>query len=493
MARTRDFNPRFFENPSFYINLNAVLFTAAGDLGYPEPDPEAGMREMAPFEVYFSGRVVSALMGLLAIAFTYAIGRRLFGSTVGLLAALIGTMSIANVQHAHYATTNVTAGAMLCGAVWASVRVLYIQPSPRDYMLAGLLVGLAGSTKYNVGLVGVIYVLCGAVVLWRTWHENPARRHAATVGYMAGYVAVAAGFFIGTPYALLEPQMFWDDFQYITSEYLGGQGYPETNAALPLHGLYMMLFGVGPVAAVLTLQGIWLALRDRRIPTRIGSATLLVFLILYAVIVLRGRRLGDHLVMPIVNLVALFAAVGMLHVLRWGHRLAPQQKARTVYLTGLGLVIVVPLGYSIYFTHSLTQPDTREQAQAWIYAHIPAGTHIHLAGPYNVPLDAADYQTSQTFRHDYRPLKIISAAQGAIVLVVSDNTAFLYASADKWIPADFAEKQIAYEAALVEGLQEIARFERPRWWGDDTIVTTASYYHNPEIVIYCLVPDCLDE
>jgi len=39
--------------------------------------------------------------------------------------------------------------------------------------------------------------------------------------------------------------------------------------------------------------------------------------------------------------------------------------------------------------------------QRWLYDHVPRGAHIHLTGPYNVPLDAADYVTTQSYGGEY--------------------------------------------------------------------------------------------
>jgi hypothetical protein len=152
--------------------------------------------------------------------------------------------------------------------------------------------------------------------------------------------------------------------------------------------------------------------------------------------------------------------------------------------------MVIPLAYSLYFEHMLTRPDTRQLAQAWIYSHIPAGAHVHLTGPYNVPLDAADYLTSQTFGGDQRPLSSVEAARGATVLVVSDAIRFLLNTSNYWLPADYAAQQNAFESQLTHGLYEVARFEHPRWPGDDTMITTASYFHNPTIAIYCATMSC---
>src|SRR5258706_2927759 len=110
MVAMRRPNPDFFEQPSLFIYLNAALDLISGDTAAYRVDPKIGARQVAPFTVYVMGRVLSALFGVLGVAFTYAAGRWLFGVKAGLLGALLLAVSFADVRHGHYGTTNVPAG-----------------------------------------------------------------------------------------------------------------------------------------------------------------------------------------------------------------------------------------------------------------------------------------------------------------------------------------------------------------------------------------------
>ncbi len=477
MVARRDLNPHFFENPSFYIDLNVLLHLLSGDTAqYPPLDPKIDLRQAAPFTVYPMARLLSALAGMLGVAFIYGTARLIADKPTARMAALLLAVAFADVQHAHYATTNVLAGALLCGSLWASVRLLRMSPRRRDYLLAGAFVGLAGSTKYNVGLGIILFVVCAAFAYRR---DRDTLRNA-----VLGLLAVGVGFWIGTPYALFAPRVFLHDFQYITSQYVGGQGYPETSEAFPLYLVYWAVFGVGLVAAAFTVPGIWAFWSARRPRTRQAGASIAAFLVVYAFVVLRGRRLGDHLIAPILGIMSILAAAGFVWLCR-------RVRLRPILAAGGALMfIAMPLAYSVYFDRMLTLPDTRQLAQAWIYAHVPRGAHVHLTGPYNVPLDSADYISSQTFSGDYRPLNDIKEARGASVLVVSDAIAFLFNNADRVIPGPYANQQNEYERQVTTGWKLVARFDRPRWPGDDNIITTANYFHNPTISIYCLDPGC---
>ncbi|MBN1287951.1 MAG: hypothetical protein JXB47_21310 [Anaerolineae bacterium] len=547
MVATGDWNPHFFENPSLYVNLNALLHLLSGAASGHPVDPQYPEREYAPFPPYFMARVVSALMSVLLAAFTFALARLAFGVRAAELAALLAAVSFSVVQHGHYAATNVTAAAAATGALWLSLRVLRVSsriqtntstpgsntfrsssppipgPFPHKggkgararsesplapcgrgdlgvrgrklplnqkvlgarsegvwvYIAAGLMVGLTGSAKYNAGIVGGVYVLAGLVNVYRCGR-------AAWRPFIWGLVAVGAGFLVGTPFAVLDPRKFWQDLRYITSQYQAGQGYPESDYGLLFHLAHIAWYGMGLVAAALSVSGMGAALRRRRPLERnspaLDAALLLVFLIAYGWIVLAARRLGDHLTLPVIGVLAAFAGAGAAWVLE-------QLQGRALAAGFVALFVAMPLAYSVQFDALVSQPDTRQRAQAWVWAHVRPGVQVHLVGPYNVPLDPARYPTTQDFGHAYQPPDAVREA-GASVVIVSDAVTFLYDGSEPFIPSELPalarDRLATYDRAMVD----VARFERPRWFGDAWPLSTASYFHNPTLIVYCFPNLC---
>ncbi len=469
MAATGDWNPHFFENPSLYININMLMHLLSGAAsGHPVP-ADHYPRAYAPFPPYLMARAVSALAGVLMAAFTFALGRLAFGVRAGELAALLAAVSFVVVQHSHYATTNVTAAALATGALWLSLRII----KSSNLRAAGLMVGLAGSAKYNAGVVGSVYVVAGLLDAWR-------RRAWKPLAW--GLVAVGVGFLVGTPFAVLDPRTFWRDFRYITSQYVAGQGYPETPYGLVFHLAHIAWYGIGPVAAVL---GVWAVARStarfaanfswQHNRTRLYTALILLYLAAYSVIVLKANRLGDHLTVPVVGAAAALAGAGAAQ--------AMQKLEHPLLKAGLTAAFVaVPLAYSVHFGAMLARPDTRETALAWIHAHVEPGTPVYLVTSYNVPLDPAIYPAEQYFGLEYQPPE---ARGDAPVVVVSDAIRFLFDGSEPFIPSEwpaYAREQLArYDAELTQA----ARFERPRWFGDAWPLSTAAYFHNPTITVYC--------
>jgi hypothetical protein len=295
---------------------------------------------------------------------------------------------------------------------------------------------------------------------------------------------------VGTPYALLDWHTFWNDARYIMREYIGGQGYPESGHGLLFHWAHIAWFGIGPVAALLCLLGIGHTLTNarggRRQPQLLQTLLLLFFLTAYSLLVLRARRLGDHLTLPVISPLAAFAGAGAASTLNW---LRTRDAHPLIARLLMGATVAIPVAYSFHYNTFRSRLDTRELAQQWITTTIHNSEHIHLVGPYNVPLDPMYYTTTQDFGHRYQTTAQIRE-NGAGVVVVSDAVSFLYNSAEPYIPSTLPAYVRDELDSYAQTLQEIARFERPRWLGDNWPLNTASYFHNPALTVYCFPEVC---
>jgi hypothetical protein len=61
--------------------------------------------------------------------------------------------------------------------------------------------------------------------------------------------------------------------------------------------------------------------------------------------------------------------------------------------------------------------------------------------------------------------------------------------AHEWMSPDFIAKVDNYYAGYDREATEIARIDRPQWTGYDWFMHTASYWHDPTLILYCLTPE----
>lgn len=483
-------NPKFYHNPSLLIYANYVTFALTGAQQGIDPalrKPLNG-RQYAPFHLYVIGRAYSALGGMLAVAGAYALVRQIGGRFAALIAGLLVTVSLPMVQHAHYTTTSSIAAGFTAVSAWAAFA--WLKDSGRRWpllALAGFCAGLAAGSRYNAAAVGIVVFLVGLIGLYR----RRTRRTLAVVLVSAALMPVT--FTLTTPAVIFDTAFFLEEFRYITGQYLAGVDvqFPMSPwAGLWFELRYLALFGLGAPAALLIPLGVYAAWAERsslrdllwRDSALLWTLVLLVYLGAYSYVNLRTVRpnLSDQMLLPVLPQFVVLVGLGAA----WLYRQVSLPRLATG--TALALAVVsVPLTLTLPFVRQLTQPDTRDIMLAWIYAHVPRQTAFHLNGPYNVPLDPADYPWTQTYGGQLIAVDELLAA-GADYMILSDAWYHDVLRSTAMTPPDYARDLRAYLESLDAAFPRVAWVERSAWAGYDWMTHTPSYWHNPGLTLYCL-------
>ena len=199
-------NPHWFPLGSILIYA-LVLIRSVAEL----------FTDWGALDLRFAGRTLAALADTASVALMFAIGRRMYGTWTGLLAAFLTTFAVIHIQHAHlYRPEPFTVLTSLL-ALWGMLRFMDTK-RVRDAALLGLFVGLAMAPKVSVAPILAPLAL---VFLW-TWKDRSGGRWAdltvwsgvrfAPVVVLAGLLVLAA-FFITTPYAFLDFGTFLADIR----------------------------------------------------------------------------------------------------------------------------------------------------------------------------------------------------------------------------------------------------------------------------------------
>ncbi len=369
-------NPHYFANPPAFTYLLHVLFAVA----YGGARGVARAYALHPTEVYTLARVAAAVLGTLALWLLYATGARLFSRAVGLLAAAIEAVAFLPVFYAHLALNDVPTLAPLSLSLLGSAGVLR-KGRTRDYLLAGVGLGLACASKYTAGIV--LLPLLGAVAV--RWLDGPAgERRGLLTGLLLAAALALLAFLIANPYALLDYHSFHRELVHqstLSAEAQGKLGAPKQGGLA--YYLWSLTWGLGWVPALAALGGaiaIWLA--TPRAPLRAAGWVLVPAPLLFiAFMGLQGRYFGRWLmpILPILCLLAAFFAVWALGALtrmiaRGG---APPRWAMPALAVLLVAALLAQgLFYSVHVDRVLSRADTRTLTRAWMLAHIPARTPI---------------------------------------------------------------------------------------------------------------------
>ncbi|MGQ9683910.1 MAG: DUF2298 domain-containing protein [Anaerolineae bacterium] len=123
------------------------------------------------WRIHLVGRVVSAGYDLVVVLLVFLIGRRLYGRWVGLLAALLMSCTVLNIQHSHFYVVEPYITLMATLAMYYSVRVVQ-EGRWQNWALLGVSFGLAMAGKISMAFFAIVI---GGVCLLRALQQVPVR------------------------------------------------------------------------------------------------------------------------------------------------------------------------------------------------------------------------------------------------------------------------------------------------------------------------------
>jgi hypothetical protein len=360
-------NPKYFANPpafTYVLHLVFALWFGGG----------GGVRRafaLHPADVYTLARVVVALLGTGALWLLYATGARLFGRAVGLLAAAIEAVAFLPVFYAHLALNDVPTLAPLTLSLLGTAGVAS-KGRMRDYLLAGVGLGVACASKYTAGIVLLpLLAAAGAHYL----DADAAARRRVLAGLLAAGAIALAGFLVANPYAVLDYHAFHAELVHqstLSAESQGKLGAPKQGGLL--YYLWSLTWGLGWAPALAALGGSLVVWRSNR---RLGVMLVPAALLFLVFMGLQGRYFGRWL-LPIFPLVCLLAAFFVVRLIVWATSLRRLPAAGRVAVAGALVAVLLAQGL-IYSVHSglvLSRSDTRTLTREWMLANIPAGSKI---------------------------------------------------------------------------------------------------------------------
>jgi 4-amino-4-deoxy-L-arabinose transferase-like glycosyltransferase len=385
MVATGDLDPHFFNYPSLYMYLQALVSPDGPILGWLIPGDVAevpvpitmGVSHAPSLPTLLLHRGLTVAFGVGVVLAVWLIGRRAFGGAVGpAVAAALVALSPNLIEHSQFVTPDMLAVLMSSLAVLATLKVLQTG-STRAYLAAGLLVGLSASSKYNAALVALVVVVAFLVNLRRR-PVGPAVGRLVLAGVAAGI-----GFLLTTPYAVLDRETFLTDLnferQHYATGHLGMEGDTPRFYARLLVGeetVIALLAVLGGVAVLTALRRQWRVV-----------AVLLAFPLVYAAFVASMVVRNDRTIIVVLPLMAVFAGHGVQWALEQSRaRLRPPLARPLVAAAGAALAVVVAFGVPSAVDTGAVH-DARAAASQWVADHVPAGSVIAVEsyGPWIDP------------------------------------------------------------------------------------------------------------
>jgi Dolichyl-phosphate-mannose-protein mannosyltransferase len=380
-------NPHYFANPPAFTYLLHFLFA----IGYGGGSGVRHAFALHPEELYTFARATAAVLGTGAVWLLYATGARLFGRGVGLLAAAIEAVAFLPVFYAHLALNDAPTLAPLTLSLLGTAGVL-AYARRRDYLLAGVGLGLACASKYTAGIVLVPFA---AAVAARHLDGEAGARAIAAIALTAAVALLA--FLLANPYAALDFASFHSELVHqstLSAEAQGKLGAPNSGGVA--YYLWSLTWGLGVLPALAALGGAATVWRSQ---PRLGWLLVPAPLLFLAFMGLQGRYFGRWLlpIFPILCLLAAFFALASARALArrlalwrlWrsggGARARRRVGAGAAVARGpvagcaslaVAALLAQGLVYSIHSGVVLSRADTRNLTREWMVSHVPAGARI---------------------------------------------------------------------------------------------------------------------
>jgi hypothetical protein len=376
LSVARSLDPGYYLYPSFFFYfLFAVmggLFLVGRILGrYDNLSAFEGRFFEDPTDFYLAGRLAVVLFSLATIVLLERLVSKHFGKVAGRAAAFFTAVAYFHARDSHYLKHDVPAGFLVVAFLWAADRAIS-RKRLSEYLLAGVVLGIAFATHYYLIFLAPAFALC---------HLTYRGRESFSRVVAAG-AASAATFFLLSPFVILRLPTALEHMR-ANRQVVVDRSLSAAAGLFPSLGLYMEFLleqGLGYILSALVVAGFFLMARRNVRSLALWAAFPLMFLAFVSYTFFAGRYLN-----PILPCLA--AAAG-LAVEAAGARFG-MKAAAVLALTAA----LQPLFYALQVDRLFATEDTRTLARDWALQSLPSGSTVALQS-YSVPLP----QSEESFR-----------------------------------------------------------------------------------------------
>ena len=375
-----DLNPHTGGWPalSFYLTLLIQLLYKAGYMVlHPVSDATAFARhvELESRNMFLIARLLNLAVGLVTVLLTFRLGRLLAGRTVGLAAALLVAANALHILTSqHVSDPNLLALLFLLLAALPMARIARGEGTPRDSLVAGAMLGLAGACKYIPLLVVIPFLLVHPRGIKNRW-------------FWAGAGVALVAMFAATPFTFLDWKTTFRDIivqrKSLFSDWVGQSQFP---ISLPTYLTTSLPHAMGWPAYLFALAGVVFLWR-KGAAGRAMAAIPLTMVVAYGFL----RTAQDRYILTAIPFLAIGAAMAFERGAAWWRECGPVALGGAAATGGVMTVPVLvavvalawPLPELVRMRDSLRLPDSRHVARRWIIQNIPPSEPqmIELYGP----------------------------------------------------------------------------------------------------------------
>lgn len=352
---------------TFYVYALAAWIKAASLTGLVNISSSFDHYKQFPAKlarIYVSGRLMSVFFALLTVLMVFYIAQACYGdSLVSLAAAFLMAVTPVHVIWSHFMGTDSLLAFIVCLMLAVCLRIL-AEDKPVYYVFAGLLAGLAVTTKLSSAPLAVMPVL--ALLL--------SGRKASWKNIAVYFISILPGYMIGDPYGLFEPKALLERIKTaaaINVTFDPAQKEWDAFGSQPMWLFYLTkapLYSFGLPLSLLFAAGMVNAAFRRSKSDILLLAWIILF---YAFISAASGWQILRWQFPYIPFLCVLAAKFTVDAVR---RASGGFKYAVTAVIGAALLYTV--FYSAAFAALMARQDVRDEASEWIEQALPEGTSI---------------------------------------------------------------------------------------------------------------------
>lgn len=309
-----------------------------------------------PENFFLIGRVINVFFATSLVFLIYKIAEKLFSKRVGLFSALLYAVSWLPIHQGHF-VKHWNVGAFFGLLVFYLAIAILNNPKKKNYILAGLMVGLAGFADYIFSLYGIILVAIHFLFLKNSWKEKLYDRRLWIFIILS--VAIFSLSIITYPQEF-QRMAFGEDSTATASKTLSGFYQVIKEIFFTLYHLETMVFFLSLIGGCL------LFIQKRKIFFLLIFIPIISPFLYYFLLHFESRYV--LLFLPFLVIIAGYGFDKLITFLKI--------KSAFLLLIFCLAVIFLPLKNAVVFDTILTQIDTRILAKNWIESNISYGSKI---------------------------------------------------------------------------------------------------------------------
>jgi hypothetical protein len=396
-----------------------VIHWLLGLVASPIAFAEQIVRNMQP--LFLIGRFTSTFFGVASVYLVYKLGHRLFSKNVGLLAALLLSVTPVHIEVSQHARVDATLLFFILLSFYYIVLISESQDkkATTQIIVAGLTMGLAFQMKrYAVALFIPLFFAYLATHPWNVFHS--IKKFGMDAGMFI--LSFGAGLVLGDPPILFvfpkfvrsvlgTSKVYTEAINVTSSETIGFVSYP-----------IFLINQMGWPVFIFCLIGIAYAIYRR---SRTDMIFLSFIVVLYLLLGSSRYMVSVHYMLPALPFLYLLgwraAEEGIAAVAR------PSQRGKRAALVAFSsLLLLIPLLNVFRYELSITGKNTRYLAKEWIEQNIPVGSKILMDSGKSINSFAPPIAENETSIQRVLLRAEENISQGVIVHGMVDEPALVY-------------------------------------------------------------------